>query len=44
MINVRAAWDECSKTPFLYNTAQKTIVSYDGARLLFSGNISFIRI
>ncbi|KAJ7797708.1 glycoside hydrolase family 18 protein [Mycena olivaceomarginata] len=23
------AWDVCSKTPFLYSTAQKTVVSYD---------------
>ncbi|KAJ6589903.1 glycoside hydrolase family 18 protein [Mycena vulgaris] len=25
----KRAWDDCSDTPFLYNTAQKTVVSYD---------------
>ncbi|KAJ7496881.1 glycoside hydrolase family 18 protein [Mycena latifolia] len=25
----KMAWDNCSDTPFLYNTAQKTVVSYD---------------
>ncbi|KAJ7935123.1 glycoside hydrolase [Mycena leptocephala] len=24
-------WDDCSDTPFLYNTSQSTVVSYDGA-------------
>ncbi|KAJ7072791.1 glycoside hydrolase family 18 protein [Mycena amicta] len=23
-------WDDCSDTPYLFNTAQKTVVSYDG--------------
>ncbi|KAJ7099548.1 glycoside hydrolase superfamily [Mycena belliarum] len=25
----KMAWDNCSDTPFLYNTSQKTVVSYD---------------
>ncbi|KAJ7668686.1 glycoside hydrolase family 18 protein [Mycena polygramma] len=25
----KRAWDQCSTTPFLYNTAQRTVVSYD---------------
>lgn len=23
------AWDDCSDTPFLYNTSRKTVVTYD---------------
>ena len=24
-----AAWDDCSDTPFLYNTTRKVVVTYD---------------
>ncbi|KAJ7125147.1 glycoside hydrolase family 18 protein [Mycena epipterygia] len=30
----KKAWDDCSDTPFLYNTAQKTVVSYDDTHSL----------
>lgn len=29
------AWDNCSDTPFLYNKAQTTVVTYDGAARAF---------
>ncbi|KAG6826893.1 hypothetical protein H0H92_013999 [Tricholoma furcatifolium] len=28
------AWDNCSDTPFLYNTSQTTVVTYDGGLLV----------